>query len=88
VAKEDETPLMIAERYGVDVNMLCKMNEEMYKGLHPRARFKNGTFIFLPTPTAVSLGRSVVRPAKHIITDLVKVIKIELSVSETLTYHV
>lgn len=81
VAKEDETPMGIAERFGIDVDCLCKMNVDMYQGLHPRARFKNGTLLMLPTPTPGSLKRPATRPPLQILKDLVGVVRIEMQVS-------
>ena len=80
VAKEDETPVAICERYGICVDLMCKMNEEMYKGLHARARFKNGTHLQFPTPTLTTLCRSVTRPPKKILTDVINIIVTELEV--------
>lgn len=80
VAKEDETPMGIAERFGIDVDCLCKMNVDMYQGLHSRARFKNGTLLMLPTPTPGSLKRPATRPPLQILKDLVGVVRIEMQV--------
>jgi hypothetical protein len=79
LAREDETPALIAGRFGLDVQAVVGMNRDMYPGLHPRARFKNGTLVLLPAPAAAALGRPALQPAAAALADLLGLIRAELA---------
>mmetsp|Transcript_20453 Transcript_20453/g.41586 ORF Transcript_20453/g.41586 Transcript_20453/m.41586 type:complete len:1273 (+) Transcript_20453:533-4351(+) len=79
-AREDETPAQIAEVFGLDTDAVVDLNKELYAGLHSKARFKAGTLLILPTPTAESLGRSPLRPREHILSDTVAIVLLAMQV--------
>ena len=55
VAKEDETPRMIAKVFGLDLPCLVKLNKMQYPTLTSNARLRNGTQLRLPKPGEVDV---------------------------------
>jgi hypothetical protein len=80
LAEDDETPRVIASKFGVDVDEIVKMNKHMYDGLHATARFKGGTMVYLPTPTLAGLKRPATATPKDLLGDILKIIKREFEV--------
>ena len=54
-AQEDETPRMIAKMFGLDLQLLVKLNKQQYAHLTSNARFRKGTMVLLPKPGDVEV---------------------------------
>ena len=80
LAQDDETPRVIANKFGVDVEEIVSMNRHMYDGLHAAARFKGGTMVFIPTPTLAGLKRPATATPQDLLSDLFKIIKRDFEV--------
>jgi hypothetical protein len=80
LAEDDETPRVIANNFGIDVDALVNINRHLYEGLHAGARFKGGTMVFLPTPTIAGLRRSATSSPLELLNDIVKIISCELEI--------
>ena len=52
VARDNETPLQIAKRYGLLGQELVRLNKAAYPGLKPRSKLQPGTRMLLLAPAA------------------------------------
>jgi hypothetical protein len=55
LALDNETPKQIAERLGVSLELLLRLNKKLYKGLTAKSKLRDGTYIHLRPGSPVDL---------------------------------
>ena len=64
-ARNNETPKMLAETLGVDVEALIAANKEKYKGIKPASRLMEGPIIIVPAGGKAAASSAPVVAAEH-----------------------